>query len=176
MYSKYYSVFVIVIIIILYINSIRYQNKILHKLVNGFYEADTSFCNESGIDMFCIYFDEDVDMFGNRASYILAKKDNEVIINEPTVVNLKLQWRNINNWSKNISVPKYFNVNFKTISDDCIEIFPQRQEMRFYSAIGKLVLYAGDTITAVLYKNPVNTELKSILTEENNNDTYENDE
>jgi hypothetical protein len=160
---KFYGIVVIVLIFVIWYYNLIYQSRVIHKLVNGFWEADASFCIESEIDMFCIYFDEDVDFFGNRACYVLVKKDDMIIINEPTVVNLSLQWQSMNNWSSDISLPKYLNVRFEHIDEECAEIFPKAQEMCFYPICNKIVLSAGDTITAAVYKNSMNTELKSLL-------------
>ncbi len=162
---KLWGIILVLLIVVLWYYTLIYQSYLVHNLVNGFWEADSTFCTEAEIDMFCIYFDEDVDFFGNRACYVLAKKDGVVIINEPTIAKLSLQWMCTGNWSANISTPKYFNINFKHIDEECREFFPQYQEMRFYPICNKMVLFAGDTITAVLYKNPVNTELKSMLEE-----------
>lgn len=158
----------VIVILVLYILYSNYsisckEHSTMNKMVNGFYEADTSFCEESGLDMFCLYLDEDVDYYGDRACYILAKQDNEIIINEPIIANIRYEPKL---FDYDISSPKYFNIEFKDLSDDFEEDFPKNQKIRFYPTIGKIVLFYEDTITAVLYKNPVNTELKSILKEE----------
>jgi hypothetical protein len=35
--------------------------------------------------------------------------------------------------------------------------------MKFYPNIGKIVIYYDNTVTAVLYKNSINTELKFMM-------------
>jgi hypothetical protein len=159
---KLYGVIVFFILALILIFS-QHQSYLFNNLLAGFWESDKSFCEESGLDMFCLYFDEDYNMSGGRACYVLASQNNEVILNEPTVAEISLQIFRIENWTFGVKSPKYFNINFQNISDDAEEIFPKTQQMRFYPVCNKIVLFYDDTITAVLYKNPINTELKTIL-------------
>jgi hypothetical protein len=89
---------------------------------------------------------------------MLYTREGEIIINEPTTAHItsQLTWSNL---SSNPAKPKYFNVKFDIDDSD---IFPNKQSIRFYPDIGKIVLYVGDTITAVLYKNGANSEIKHI--------------
>lgn len=156
---------IIGIIILIFFVHIHYQSHMLHSLLSGFWEADVSFCEESGLDLFCLYLDEDYDMFGSRACYILASQDNTIVLNEPTVANITFSWFTLSNFYPGMDAAKYFNVSFKSISKEAEDTFPKYQKIRFYPICNKIVLYYDNTITAVLYKNPVNTELKSILKE-----------
>ena len=162
------GLFVVVIIVMIYYNNLNYQFYALKTLMGGFYEADRSFCEEAEIDMFCLYLDNDVS-YNSRACYVLAKKDDEVIINEPTIAYIKPQWC-LSNFSTNINSPKYFNIVFENINEDCVEVFPKVQELKYYPLCNKLVLYSGETVTAVLYKNPVYSELKSDINPDLKND------
>lgn len=149
------TIIVLLLICIIYITS----TNIYDKLLNGFYEADSSFCEESGIDMFCIYFDGDISSNGSRACYILAKKDDEIIINEPTVAKITSQWGN----DSDPTSVKYFNVLFEDIGEEIEEVFPKKQVIRFYPNLGKIVLFDENVITACLYKNGINSELKTLM-------------
>lgn len=160
----YIVLITILLLVIIYI-SIN-QSKLYDKLINGFYEADTSFCEESGIDTFYLYLDNDINLLGERSCYILASKDNEIIINEPIVAKLKQQW---SFWS-DVNI-RYFDVEFKDLSDDVIDIFPTIQTIRFYPVIGKMVIYSKDTVTAVLYKSGINTELKFVMDDDEIDDS-----
>lgn len=156
--------FVIVgILCLVWIININYQSYLINNMIGGFWDASPDFCQESGLDMFCIYFENEVGFNGERACYILAKMQNEVIINEPTVAKISLSWMSLNNWSSNLKVPKFLKIEFKTLSNDCPEDFLQTQSIRFYPLTGKLVLFYKDTITAVLYKNTINSELDELL-------------
>jgi hypothetical protein len=148
----------ILIVICIYLLYTYTTLSIYDQLLNGFYEADPGFCFESGLDMFYLYLNNDVSMLGARSCYILASREGEIIINEPTTAHItsQLTWSNL---SSNPAKPKYFNVKFDIDDSD---IFPNKQSIRFYPDIGKIVLYVGDTITAVLYKNGANSEIKHI--------------
>ncbi len=152
---------VVFIILFFWILILYYQSFILHNLLCGFWEADRSFCEESELDMFCLYFSKDYNIIGNRPCYVLAMQNNELILNEPTIASVSLQWNKWNNYDAGINSPKYFNITFKNISPENIKVFPKHQQIRFYPICGKIVLFYDNTITAVLYKNPVNTELNS---------------
>src|SRR6185369_706032 len=143
----------ILIVICIYLLYLSFKPSIYDQLLNGFYEADPDFCDEAGIDMFYLYLNNDATIWGDRSCYILASIDDEIIINEPTTAHItsQLTW---SNFSSNLTTPKYFNVKFDIDDSD---IFPSEQKIRFYPSIGKIVLYTGDTITAVLYKNGANS-------------------
>ncbi len=156
----------LILIIIIWIIHIHYQSHILHNLLSGFWEADSSFCEESDLSMFCLYLDEDYSIFGSRACYILATQDDAIILNEPTIARISLEWLRPDNMNLYINSPKYFNISFQDINEEAIGVFPKIQTIRFYPSCCKMVLYHDDVITAVLYKNPVNSELKSIINKE----------
>jgi hypothetical protein len=156
------NIYIIIIIIsIVYIFSENTSGKIYNKLLHGFYEADTSFCEESSIDTFCIYIDDKVNEEGVFPCYILMKSDDELIINEPTTIKISQNW----SWgSYDPTKPIYFDVEFDN-SEETDEIFPNKQKLRFYPNVGKIVLYNDDTVYGVLYKNGSTTELKNIQEE-----------
>jgi hypothetical protein len=157
---------IIAIILLIYI--IYHGNNkasLYTKLLNGFYEADSGFCEESGISIFAFYLADESDVDGNKAAYILVERDGVLLINEPVVAKVSLKWSMWSNLMDTVSSPKYFSIEFKDLSPECIEVFPRHQTIRFYPTIGKIVLFVNNTITAVLYKNPINTELKSIVNE-----------
>lgn len=163
MKQNYLTGFLVVLIFVVVYKYYTDYAKIFDTLINGFWEADRSFCNDSDIDMFCLYLDNDVDYKGSRACYILTKKDGQMVINQPTIATIKMKIFNSYNWTFSANTPKYFNIDFKDIDEDCIDIFPQSQNVRFYPACNKIVMYYNDTVTAVLYKNPIYTELKDML-------------
>ena len=163
---KLYGIGIFVIILLIWSSNMSYQSYVINNMIGGFWDADTSFCEESGLDMFCIYFDNETS-FGERACYILAKNGNDIVINEPTTSNISMQWGKLNNWSSDLKSPKFINIKFKDLSDECKEDFPEHQQMRFYPLSNKIVLFYDDTITAVLYKNTVTSELDALIKEKN---------
>ncbi len=165
--TKFYGLIILAIIIVIFYNNMCYKVSIIHKLLSGFWEASSDFCDDAGIDMLCIYFDEET--YTNRACYILMKADDNIVINEPTLAKISFNWLDYRNWTS-FEDAKYLTIKFQNISEDIEETFPKCQQMRFYPVCGKIVLYYNDTITAVLYKNPVNSELQSIIKENQESD------
>lgn len=151
--------FGILIFILIVIIAYTYYTRanIFNQLVNGFYESDASFCKESELETFCIYIDNDVLSNGERACYILAKRDGEIIINEPCTLKLTLASTSYD------TSAKYFIAQFKDIGDECAEVFPHMQKLQFYPQTGKIILHADDTVTFVGYKNGINTEMKNAV-------------
>lgn len=152
---------VVIVILIFYIFTENSSGKIYKKLLFGFYEADSSFCEESSIDTFCIYIDDKINNDGAFPCYILMKSDDTLIINEPTTITIK---QNISWGSYDPINPIYFDIEFDNSEETC-EIFPNQQKLRFYPNVGKIVLYNDDTVYGVLYKNGSTTELKHIQEE-----------
>ena len=151
--------FIIFILIALIAYMQLTKHKIFDQLVSGFYESDQSFLQESGVDLFCIYIDNEV-LNGYRSCYVLAKKDNDIIINEPTSIKLTQKTTDYN-----VDKPKCFAVKFLDITDEIIEIFPKNQTMKYYPLTGKIILMNRDEVTFVGYKNGINTEMKSVINE-----------
>jgi len=150
--------YIIIIILLTYLLFENTSGKIFKKLLHGFYEADSSFCEESSIDTFCIYIDDKINSDGVFPCYILMKSDDVIIINEPTTIKISQNW----SWgSSDPSNPIYYDIEFDN-SEETAEIFPNHQKLRFYPNIGKIVLYNEDTVYGVLYKNGSTTELKHI--------------
>lgn len=169
MVDKIFGAILVIIIIILVLMSFGdgHHKYVYDKLLNGFYESDTSFCEEAGIDMFCLYIDDDVDYYGNRAVYILMHSNDKLILNEPTVAKITPHGFS-NMMSPGPDSPKFYNIEFKDLSDECADIFPHKQIIRFYPIIGKIVMYTEENvITGVFYKNCTQTELKSIMKDDN---------
>jgi hypothetical protein len=162
----YYYIVIVIVIIILCSYQIyglaanRFSNQMLH----GFWEADKSFCNESGLSMFSIYIGAQ-DYSCVRPCYILAIQDDDtIILNEPTTITLSKPWSSI--LSQTLD-PIEYNVSFADIKS---EFFPQHQQMSYYVATNKIILYKKDTVFAVLYKNPVLSEISKIKDSKNKSD------
>lgn len=140
------------------------MNQISNQMITGFWEADKSFCNESGLSMFSIYIGER-DYRGGRPCYVLAIQDDDtIILNEPTTITLSKPWLGI--LSHNLD-PIEYNVSFADVKS---EFFPRDQQMSYYVATNKIILYKKDTVFAVLYKNPVLSEINKIKDSKNEPD------
>jgi hypothetical protein len=150
----------ILIIICIFLLYTYITFSVYDQLLNGFYEADPGFCEEAGLDAFYLYINSDTNIWGARSCYILASKDDEIIINEPTTAHITSQCI-LSNFSSSLTKPRYYNIKFDSFDNES-DIFPCEQNIRFYPNTGKMVLYTGDTITAVLYKSGVSSELEHI--------------
>ena len=164
--TKFWIGIIVVHIILICIVNSRHV-LVYDQLINGFYEADASFCEESEIDIFSLFLDNDVN-FGTRAGYILMVRGDEFIMNEPITAKLQMHYLNWNNWSMDPTKEKVFTVEFKGTSEDSAfdeldDVFPSIQTLKFYPNLGKIVMFSDDTITAIMYKNGMNSEMKNII-------------
>jgi len=150
-----YYIVIIVILLILLIFSYASKGYIYDKLLSGFYNADTDFCDEAGLDMFCLYINNDIDKSGRRSGYVLMKSDDNILLNEPTSIKLT---RNIQFFNKNII---HYNIEFEDINNE--DVFPRVQLLKFYPMSGKLILSCDDTIYGVFYKSGQDSEIKYIM-------------
>ena len=135
---------------------------IYDQMINGFYEADSSFCKESGLDMFSLFLDSDSN-YGSRAGYILMVKDGDFIMNDPVTINLCMYYSSWNNWCLDPTKEKTFTIEINDINENLVDledVFPMKQTLKFYPMLGKIVMYNEDIVTAVLYKSGINTEIK----------------
>jgi hypothetical protein len=141
-----------IILIFFIVYSLQSQTIPICKLVPGFWESDSDFCKESGLDYFYIYIDDCPSTNSTSEAYLLAQKDGMIFINTDTQIKINYKY------TKDHVI--YFNIQFTDIDS---EFFPQKQEMRFYPNVGKFVLKAEDTIYGVFYKNSRHTDLKFIV-------------
>ncbi len=134
------------------------ENALHQSLLSGFWEANREFCDEAGLDVFCMFLSENYSYSNVRSCYVLAQKDGDFVINEPCDVQINpIRYRGLNAASD-------FAIKFKGMSG-ASDVFPADQTMKFYPICGKFVLYNGDTITAAMYKNAYRTELNFIKNE-----------
>jgi hypothetical protein len=161
--NNYYFVVIIILTILLIFTIFISKYGVYESLIDGFYDAEQSFCDEAELDIFCLYIDNDSTSDNSHACYILMMCNGVYLINEPSIMKINGYFSNI---FAGYSDPKYYDVEFSELSEATESIFPSKQTMRFYPQFGKIVLYSEDTITAVMYKNNVNSELKSLLAEE----------
>ncbi len=91
-------------------------------------------------------------------------KDGEFIINDPVTIKITMHYCHWGNWTSNPTSSKKFTIEFDGINniDEIEEVFPSIQTLEYYPIFGKIVLYNNDTITAILYKNSINSEIKTI--------------
>lgn len=152
-----FYIVIIIILVILLIFTQSSKNSIYDKLISGFYTGDSEFCEESEIDLFCLYIDDDLDINGNCAGYILMKSGDQLLLNEPTMIKLRRQWQWINN--KEI----YYDIEFVDLEEN--DFFPKYQTLKFCPISGKIVLFSDDIVYGVFYKSGENSEIKAVMEE-----------
>ena len=170
---------IFVVIVLIYV-SYRYGH---HKsgidLLTGFWESDTGFNKESGINSFTFYIGEKIS--GQYPAYLLmieSGEPNKFLINEPISLTIEEPLTNI------LSRVDYreFYMCFHEMESGLI---PKKIMARIYPQSGKLVLSHNNKIYGVLFKNLILTEMENIkrdLTDNTNinkaekiNDTINND-
>jgi hypothetical protein len=152
----------VIIIVIIWINTLYNNFNTANNILTGFWEADSSFLSDSGLESLSIYFGEK-KRDGSRSGYVLIKKDCDMLVNDPTKINITEKWKSSCDYkSVNNNAYKNLDIEFKNINNPN---FPSIQSMKFYPTVGKIILYKKDIIYAVLYKNSVLSEL-SIITKE----------
>ena len=132
----------IVIIIICLLSVWRIRDE----LITGFWKCPADFLADAGLTSFLLYIGPS-DWFGSRPCYILAIGD-DVLINEPASVKLSMDF------SLSMGIDRTYTAKF---SDLETEDFPSVQSMALHKS-GKLVLSAGDTVYAVMYKDGISTD------------------
>ncbi len=123
------------------------------KFLSGFWSAEASFLEESGLNSFLIHIDEPSN--GSRPGYILAINDEGIIINEPVEFILS-GGLSINPF---VCSQRNFDVTINWVNGESCPHFPTNQTLQYYPLMGKLVFVQDDTITAVLYKDFVTTDI-----------------
>jgi hypothetical protein len=160
--ATYGTLWAIIVLVIVWQICLWHQSRRMLDMISGFWEADARFCQEAGLDRLVVYFACETDWAGCRGSYLLATSGSDYILNEPVIMSASAQMFAAANWSTGRS-PKHFNVHFKGLSKEAQDIFPAHQNMVFDPVCCKLTMYKGSTITAVLYKDPMNTEIDMLL-------------
>lgn len=134
------------------------------QLICGFWQAHPMFCDEAGVDMFCIYLEP-----GSRnICWILMIAGNDIIANHFTTYSIKSNWLSINNWASDISDPKYFEITFKELPNNMKKEFPLIQDIKFYIHMNKLILSKNKKVYFVGYKDSKISDLIDVETTHTN--------
>jgi hypothetical protein len=146
--------FVVIFIILLWvIINIRCVSSMNDNLLTGFWKADPDFLDDSDLSSFVLYFAPS-DWIGHRACYILAEKEDELVINEPCSVKIT---EPLSSSSLSISLDtKSYTVLFTDLET---EEFPKKQNMVFNPNSGKIILSKGDVIYGVFFKDSYLTDM-----------------
>lgn len=155
-----YLILGVIVAIILIFCSYRYgQNKAEMNLLQGFWESNSEFNKESGLQLFTFYIGDTCD--GKYPAYLLmieAGDEQTLLINEPTSFTISESYMN----TLSRCECKEFYLRFSNLETSLI---PNVVTMKFYPQTGKIVLSDHKKIYAVFFKNPVLSEMERIKNE-----------
>lgn len=147
---------IFIVIVLIYVSYKYGYHKSGMDLLTGFWESDTGFNKEAGINSFTFYIGEKTA--GQYPAYLLmieSGEPNKFLINEPVSLTMEEPIKNI------LSCVDYreFYICFHEIESNLI---PKKIMARFYPHSGKLVLSHNNKIYGVLFKNLILTEMENI--------------
>jgi hypothetical protein len=158
-YTKWiYGIIIILFFsILIYICIVRQTTYMVKQLLDGFYVADSIFCEESNLDMLCLYLD-------NGDGYIFIKGNSgDIILNTPIKYKLIRQ----THITAQLNSGYIYTIIFEGLTDNNseLEFFPKKQILEFIPTTQRIKLYddATDTIYGILYKNNSATDMKELL-------------
>lgn len=120
-------------------------------MLGGLWEADPSFNQDAGLDRFYIFIEP--PNTGN-VCWIVMANNNQMIVNHMTTYKISTKWTSLDNWTTDISHPRYFNIKFSELPDNLIanqtqtdlsnntsaSNFPKIQTIKLDIKMGKLYL------------------------------------
>ncbi len=162
---------VIMVCLILYIClwiQARYTES---ELLQGFWKADSDFCQETGLDLFIMYIGP-MNYMTHHNCYIIAKNEDGLIINDDAT--LKIYSVCINPLVSNHK--KYYACFEWTDEETDYEHFPKKQMIHYYPKQGKLIISKDDVVSAILYKdNDISDQMRITPEELEESDSDEED-
>jgi hypothetical protein len=123
--------------------------------IQGFYETNAEFNDESGIKSFTFYVGPYCS--GSYATYLLmiSNEEDKILVNAPSPMILcKTSTSECDCYE--------FKAKFPELNSD---FMPNNMNLKFYPKSGKLILSGPDTVYGCLFKNPVLTEMGLIKDE-----------
>ena len=128
--------------------------------ISGFWQGHPSFCKESEVDMFCMYF-EPQKTDSEQMCWILIIKKDQMIINHFTKYKLYTKM-NLKNLSRKTSKPRYFMVEFNELPEQMKDEFPNLQNIIIHLDTNKLIMLKDNKVYFVGYKDSKITDLIDI--------------
>lgn len=132
---------------------VRHTTKMVRKLINGFYVADHMFCNESNIDLMCIYLDD------GDGYIIIRGQSGKILLNTSFKYNLY----RATGMTAALTDAFIYRIEFSDI--ECTDFFPLIQYLEFMPTTQRIKLFDKDSqvIYGVLYKNNSATDMQSLI-------------
>lgn len=162
-----YAIFSLIIIIVLILFLIVAFNakNIEAQLLVGFWRADQSFLDASGLQMLLVYIGQPHSELTNTwpnqyPGYILMSNSDGIIINDQVVFHVNEQ-----GWTTMMHVsPKErkYNMRIQFASKENkggYNFFPSKQILTFNPILGKVVFEDKNQVYAILYKDCSSSEL-----------------
>lgn len=157
-----FTIFIIITCTSYAYNTGKHKTEMNH--LNGFWETNKTFNDESGLSIFTMYIGKCSN--GVYPVYILmVDTDENILINTPS--NMSLSRTSLLNFkspftSEPSSVFKEFNATFTDLES---EFMPNMVTLKYFPQSCKVVLVGNDTIYGCLFKNLELTEMASIKDE-----------
>ena len=154
-----YSILAVLIFLLIYMFISVYH--VGYNILGGFWNADPSFCKETGLDRFYIYFESPEK--GN-VCWICMANDKNTIINHMTTYKIKTR---ISHWSSlitNINDSRKYTIIFNELPESLLKnkIFPKSQTLELDINTGKLYLLDDKKVFFVGFKDSRITNLIDI--------------
>jgi hypothetical protein len=126
-----------------------------NSMMKGFWRADPEFCQTAGLDIFLLYLGSNTSygLSHTRTGYFLAKIPDGLILNNS--VNIRFTG-GANILPTASHCKKYgMHIDWQDTEDEPHneEAFPSELQANYYPFHQKLVLYSGDTVHAILYRD-----------------------
>jgi hypothetical protein len=156
--NKQTFMFVIGFVVVFTIAILTFHTRsIENTMMRGFWRADADFCHTAELEIFVMYLGGNVSYGGNtRYGYILAKNADGFILNN----SVKIDFTGGINVLPTLAHCKDYNMSIDWQDEDAPEdekhdeeAFPSELSAAYYPQHQKLVLYSGDSVHAILYKD-----------------------
>lgn len=145
------SAMIIFLLVVLTFHNRMIENSIM----KGFWRADPEFCHTAGLEIFLLYLGNNTSygLSHTRSGYFLAKIPEGLILNN----SVNIRFTGGTNIFPTASHCKKYGMHIDWQDDESDphdeEAFPSDLQANYYPHHHKLVLYSGDTVHAILYRD-----------------------
>ena len=110
--------------------------------------------------------------------WILITRDNQILTNHFTTYSINTKWTKSDNWSGDVTKPRYFEITFKELPENMKYEFPKKHELQIYLDTGKLMMIRKKKVYFVGYKDSrisdlINVEVNYDNDNQNNSEESE---
>lgn len=146
------SIIVVLIILVVFLVSLKNTTTFSYSTMPGFYHADEDFCKDADLKCMYLYIGKPISSVKyDYPCYITIHANHGVVANQSFNANIFEQWTKPDNWIPFVGKNnKYYTVNFTDLN---IEGFPSEMSMTYDPQQGVIRLFDGDKLYARLYKD-----------------------